>query len=151
MSSDPRTPRHPADAERVIAALGLAPHPEGGHYRETWRGPAGPDGRATGTAVYYLLKSSEESRWHRIDAVEVWHFYAGEPLELSIAEDGRVRRHILGPDLSVGARPQLVVPAGAWQMARPLGGWVLVGCTVTPGFDFAKFEIAPEGWSPIGR
>ncbi len=85
------------------------------------------------------------------DAVEIWHFYAGEPLELSIAEDGRVRRHILGPSLSVGARPQLVVPKDAWQMARPLGQWVLVGCTVTPGYEPSSFELAPEGWSPVGR
>ncbi len=151
MSRRPFTQGQPAGADQVIAALGLAPHAEGGHYRETWRGDEGPDGRAVGTAIYYLLKAGEESRWHRIDAVEVWHFYAGEPLELSIAEDGRVRRHILGPDLSVGARPQLVVPKHAWQMARPLGAWVLVGCTVSPAFESSSFELAPDGWSPVIR
>jgi predicted cupin superfamily sugar epimerase len=138
------------DADAVIAALGLAPHPEGGHYRETWR--AKPDragARGAGTAIYYLLKAGEESRWHRVDAAEIWHHYAGGPLELSVSEDGRrVTRHVLGADVAAGERPQRVVPKGAWQAARPLGEWTLAGCTVSPAFTFEGFEMAPDGWAP---
>jgi uncharacterized protein len=136
-------------AAEVIAALGLVPHPEGGHYRETWRdAPDGAEARGTGTAIYYLLASGEESRWHRVDAVEVWHFYAGDPLALRVAEGGKMSEHVLGPDVAAGARPQIVVPKNAWQAARPLGAWTLVGCTVSPAFSFDGFELAPEGWSP---
>jgi predicted cupin superfamily sugar epimerase len=136
-------------AAEIISALALSPHPEGGHYRETWRDtPDGQRARGTGTAIYYLLASGEESRWHRVDAVEVWHFYAGDPLHLRIAEGGRINERVLGPDVTAGARPQIVVPKGAWQAARPLGAWTLVGCTVSPAFSFDGFELAPEGWSP---
>ncbi len=132
------------DAEEIIERLGLAPHPEGGHYRETFRDMvllAG--GRAASTAIYYLLRAGEVSRRHRVDAAEVWHWYAGAPLALLIAPDGSAAsRHVLGPDLAAGARPQLVVPAGQWQSARSLGDFTLVGCTVAPGFEFAGFEIA---------
>jgi len=136
-------------AEEVVRLLGLAPHPEGGFYRETFRAPA-PDGaRAASTAIYYLLREGDVSAWHRVvDADEVWHHYAGAPLELTLS-DGRERTSLrLGPDLSAGERPQAVVPAGVWQAARPLGGWVLAGCTVAPGFAFSSFEMAPAGWSP---
>lgn len=137
-------------ADDVIRRLGLSPHPEGGHFVETWRHADG-DGRALGTAIYFLLREDERSHWHRIDATEIWHHYAGAPIELSIAVASRpVAHHRLGPDLASGARPQLVVEPGAWQAARPIGGWALVGCTVVPGFDFTGFELAPPGWAPPG-
>ena len=130
------------DPDDVIAALELQAHPEGGWYRETWREPAT-------TAIHYLLRAEERSRWHRIDATEIWHFYCGDPLELAVSVDGiAVDRQVLGPDLAAGQRPQLVVPAGAWQSARPLGAWVLVGCTVAPAFEFSRFELARPGWAP---
>ncbi|HEY2293349.1 MAG TPA: cupin domain-containing protein [Thermoanaerobaculia bacterium] len=137
-------------AEEVVEILGLQPHPEGGFYRETFRAPASDGARAASTAIYYLLRAGDVSAWHRVvDADEVWHHYAGAPLELTLSPDGRERTSLrLGPDLAAGERPQAVVPAGIWQAARPLGGWVLVGCTVAPGFEFASFEMAPAGWSP---
>ena len=144
------------DAVDVIRALDLAPHPEGGWFRETWRDPAPthqPGDRGSGTAIYYLLRAGERSHWHRVDATEIWHFYGGEPLELSVAaRDGLSPsvRHVLGHDLAAGQRPQHVVGAGEWQAARPLGRWTLVGCTVSPAFDFAGFELAPDGWEPAG-
>lgn len=136
-------------AEQVVEILGLQPHPEGGLYREAFRAPA-PDGvRAASTAIYYLLRAADVSAWHRVvDADEAWHHYAGAPLELTLS-DGRGRTSLrLGSDLAAGERPQAVVPAGIWQAARPLGGWVLVGCTVAPGFEFSSFEMAPAGWEP---
>lgn len=138
------------DAETVIRLLGLTPHPEGGHFRETFRDSAAPGGRAASTAIYFLLARGERSRWHRVDAAEVWHWHAGAPLRLSIAADGQAESVTLGADLLGGERPQGVVPAGAWQAAESLGDWTLVGCTVAPGFDFAGFELAPPGWSPLG-
>jgi hypothetical protein len=135
-----------SEAERLIAALELLPHPEGGHYRETFRDASGTNGRAHSTAIYYLLRDGEISRPHRIDAAEVWHFYRGAPLELSIVEAGKpARRHLLGIAIEEGERPQIVVPAGAWQGARSLGAYTLVGCTVAPGFEFSSFELAPPG------
>ena len=131
------------EAGRVIAALELSPHPEGGHYRETFRDSAGPSGRAHSTAIYYLLREGEVSAPHRIDAAEVWHFYRGAALELTIQEEGKEAvRLVLGPDIEKGKRPQIVVPPRAWQSARSLGAWTLVGCTVAPGFEFAAFELA---------
>lgn len=140
----------PLDAEEIIALLGLAPHPEGGYYRETFRDPRLlPDGRAASTAIYFLLRSGEISRWHRVDAVELWHWHAGAPLALEIAApDQRRRTLVLGPNLAAGERPQHVVPAGAWQSARSLGAFTLVGCTVAPGFTFEGFELAPDGFEP---
>jgi predicted cupin superfamily sugar epimerase len=135
----------------IIAALGLRPHPEGGHFAETWRAVADDGQRPAGTAIYYLLRSGERSHWHRVDAAEVWHHYAGAPLALSVASaSGRepAQRHVLGPDLDRGQRPQVVVDAGEWQSAESLGAWTLVGCTVTPGFRFEGFELAPPGWAP---
>ena len=131
-------------AAGIIALLELAPHPEGGWSRQTFRDTAGPEGRGASTAIYFLLEAGQESRWHRVDAAEVWHFHAGAPLLLTI---GAVE-HRLGADLAAGERPQAVVPTGVWQKARSLGDWTLVGCTVAPGFDFAGFEMAPEGWEP---
>jgi predicted cupin superfamily sugar epimerase len=136
-------------AADVIQLLGLHPHPEGGHYRETFRDEAAAEGaRGASTAIYFLLQAGEISRWHRIDAAEVWHWYAGAALELAIS-DGQQRTLVrLGPDLMSGARPQAVVPAHQWQQARSLGAWTLVGCTVAPGFEFAKFEMARPGFGP---
>jgi len=136
-------------AERIIAALGLEPHPEGGSFRETFRDSA-PDGaRGASTAIYYLLRAGEVSHWHRIDAVEIWHWYAGAPMRLLLSQDGIGREAIrLGGDIVGGERPQAVVPARVWQSAESLGAWTLVGCTVAPAFDFAGFELAPTGWQP---
>jgi uncharacterized protein len=134
-------------ADEIIATLNLQPHPEGGWFRETFRDASG-GARGASTAIYYLLKAGERSHWHRIDAAEVWHWYAGEPLELRIAEGGRRETFVLGQDLAGGQRPQAVVPPQAWQAARSLGAFTLVGCTVAPAFDFAQFEMAPPGWEP---
>jgi uncharacterized protein len=138
----------PFTAADVVRLLDLAPHPEGGHYRETFRDERIVDGRSASTAIYFLLTRGERSHWHSIDAVEVWHYYAGAPLELSIAGSDGTEAVRLGPDLSAGERPQAVVPAGAWQSAESLGEWTLAGCTVAPGFEFAGLNLAPKGWSP---
>ena len=143
------------DAAETVAAivelLGLEPHPEGGMYAETWRAPTPAGTRASGTAIYFLLRAGERSHWHRVDATEIWHFYAGADLELATSADGRtVDTHALGPDLASGARPQVIVPPGVWQAAATRGAWTLVGCTVSPGFEFAGFELAPAAWAPTG-
>lgn len=136
------------EPHEIVELLGLAPHPEGGSFVETWRG-RDRGGRACGTAIYFLLTEGERSHWHRIDATEIWHFYAGDPLELSVSPDGHeLESVVLGPDLTTGQRPQRIVPAGAWQAARSLGSHTLVGCTVSPGFEFATFELAPPAWVP---
>lgn len=132
------------DAARIIERLDMQPHPEGGHYVETWRGPAGPSGRSVATAIYFLLRAGERSHWHRVDASEVWLHHAGGPLRLLVDDV----EHRLGADLDAGERPQVVVPAAAWQSAEPLGDWSLVSCVVAPGFEFDGFELAPPGWSP---
>ena len=133
-------------ADDLIDRLELQPHPEGGYYRETFRDERTDSGRAFSTAIYYLLKAGEVSRWHRVDAAEVWHWYGGAALELSMREgdDRPVTTHILGPDIAGGARPQVIVPATVWQMATSLGDYTLVGCTVAPGFEFSGFEMASE-------
>jgi predicted cupin superfamily sugar epimerase len=133
----------------VIRLLGLKPHPEGGHFRETFRDSRQVGGRAASTAIYFLLARDERSRWHRIDAVEVWHWYAGAPLTLEIAEPPQpIAPVTLGNDVAGGERPQAIVPARAWQAAQSLGDWTLCGCTVAPGFEFRSFELAPMDWSP---
>jgi uncharacterized protein len=137
------------EAGELIRQLNLRPHPEGGHFREAFRDVRGGDGRARSTAIYFLLRAGETSHWHRIDASEVWHWYAGSPLALSIAPArGAAISHILGNDISAGQRPQIVMPVRAWQSARTLGAYTLAGCTVAPGFDFDKFELAPDGFEP---
>lgn len=137
------------DAAAIIRQLGLRPHPEGGHYVETFRDAAGTDGRAACTAIYFLLQAGERSHWHRVDAVEIWHWHAGAPLGLGVApEGGAVETLELGPDLAAGQRPQAVVPAHVWQSAVSRGAWTLVGCTVAPGFEFSGFELAPPDWHP---
>ena len=147
-------------AAEIIRLLDLKPHPEGGHYRQTFRDPLtyshpqaaeGNVGaaRAASTAIYFLLARGERSHWHRVDAVEIWHWHAGAPLALEIAAaPGQRERIMLGNDLAAGERPQGIVPAHAWQAARSLGDWTLVGCTVAPGFEFATFELAPPDWEP---
>ena len=136
-------------AADIIRLLELQPHPEGGHYRETFRDTQTIDGkRAASTAIYFLLARGERSHWHRVDAVETWHWHAGAALHLDIHEDGTRSLVKLGPDLASGERPQGVVPKGAWQAAQSLGEWTLVGCTVAPGFQFEGFELAPKGWEP---
>jgi predicted cupin superfamily sugar epimerase len=140
----------PLTAAEVIAALRLAAHPEGGWYRETFRDERMVEGgRAAQTAIHFLLAKGEVSHWHRVDAVEIWLWHAGAPLELSISANGHASASaVLGADLTAGEKPQIVVPAGAWQSARCLGDWTLVSCTVAPGFEFAGFELAPLGWRP---
>jgi hypothetical protein len=141
---------HGLTAADVIRLLDLEPHPEGGHYRQTFRDRVESAGRPASTAIYYLLARGERSRWHRVDAAEAWHHYAGAALELEISPDGKapVERIRLGIDLEAGERPQAVVPAHAWQAAVSLGDWTLLGCTVAPGFLFSRFEMAPPDWVP---
>ncbi|MEM8918272.1 MAG: cupin domain-containing protein [Pseudomonadota bacterium] len=130
-------------AETIISRLGMEPHPEGGHFAETFRDEYS-------TAIFFLLQAGETSRWHRVKgSVEIWHFHTGDPLSLSLSANGSEKEsHVLGCDLAQGERPQLVVPAGAWQMAESLGSWTLVSCTVSPAFDFTRFELAPADWQP---
>lgn len=137
-------------APEIVKLLKMQPHPEGGYYVETFRDTVSDeDGRAASTAIYFLLPEGVTSRWHKVDAVETWHWYAGSPLELAISPDGKsLDRYVLGTHLSKGERPQGVVPRDGWQQARSLGAWTLVGCTVAPGFQFEGFSMAPEGWEP---
>jgi uncharacterized protein len=133
-----------SDPSAIIGSLGMLPHPEGGHYVETWRGPDRGDGRATATAIYFLLRAGERSHWHRVDADEIWLYHLGAPLRLSITDvGGEPTDRMLGPE-----RPQVRVPAHAWQSAEPTGEFTLVSCIVVPGFEFAGFELAPPGWQP---
>lgn len=142
----------PMTADDIIRQLNLKPHPEGGHYAETWRAPTFGGERPAGTAIYFLLRAGERSHWHRVDAAEAWHWYGGAPLSLEISQDGEATvEHILGLDLAAGQRPQAVVPAHHWQAARSLGEWTLVGCTVSPAFDFAGFVLAPPDWQPLDK
>jgi predicted cupin superfamily sugar epimerase len=138
-------------AADVIRKLELKPHPEGGHYRETFRDSHAFGGRAASTAILFLLARGERSHWHRIDAVEIWHYYAGAPLKLEIVDGSKEEIIRLGGDIHAGDIPQVTVPARAWQAAESFGDWTLVGCTVAPGFDFEGFELAPKGWSPRPR
>lgn len=133
---------------QLIDRLGLVPHPEGGYYVETYRAPADGGGRGACTIIYYLLSRGERSHWHRVDAVEVWAYHAGDGLRLRIHENGATRAVELGGDVLAGQVPQAVVPAHAWQAAEPLGEWCLVGCVVAPAFEFAGFEMAQPGWEP---
>jgi uncharacterized protein len=141
-------------AAQLIEQLGLAAHPEGGWYRETWRGEPGADGRASGTAILFLLRVGEASHWHTVDATELWLWQAGDPIALRLAasDAGPVRSVILGADVGAGQALQGVVAPGEWQAARGFGaavhGYALVSCVVVPGFDFAGFTLAPPGWEP---
>lgn len=135
-------------AGSIITKLGLMPHPEGGWYRQTWVGPL-VGGRASGTAILFLLRSGERSHWHRVDADEIWLWHAGAPLVLSMGVEA-AKEVRLGPDVLGGEVVQAVVPSGWWQAARSVGEWTLVSCTVSPGFRFEGFEMAPVGWELPG-
>ncbi len=136
----------------LIAHLALDPHPEGGWYRQTWIADQQGDTRAAGTAIYYLLDAGERSHWHRIDSAEIWHHYMGGAVRLLLSptDGGPVTPHLLGPQIGNGQRPQVLVPPGCWQSAAPVDGWALMGCTVSPGFEFEHFEMAPKDWAPGG-
>ena len=133
--------------EAIIETLGMAPHPEGGHYVETYRAPTAGDERPACTAIYFLLRAGERSHWHKVDAIETWLWHAGSPLRLRLED----RDVTLGPEITRGEAPQAIVPKDAWQAAESLGDWTLVSCIVAPGFTFQGFELAPEGWPPPGR
>ena len=135
-------------ADEIIARLALSPHPEGGWYRQTWVAEAPSGARPSGTAILFLLREGERSHWHRVDAVEIWHFHAGAPLVLSLAptDAGPAEKRVLGPDLLAGQSPQVIVPENWWQATRSTGEWTLVGCTVSPGFRFEGFELAAPGF-----
>ena len=135
-------------AADIIRRLDLKPHPEGGHYRETFRDTHTVGGRAASTSIYFLLQRGERSHWHRVDAVETWHYYAGAPLKLSVVNGASEEIFRLGHDIVAGEAPQVTVPARAWQAAESLGDWTLTGCTVAPGFEFSGFELAPKDWKP---
>ena len=138
-----------SEVSHIIAALGLQPHPEGGHFVEVFRDAPADGSRGAVTSIYYLLAAGERSHWHAVDAVELWHFHAGAPLALHISGDGKTAETLrLGADLAAGERPQAIVPADAWQSAESLGDWTLVGCTVAPAFQFEGFRMAPPGWQP---
>ena len=137
--------------QEIVRLLNLQRHPEGGWFVETFRDPeTDATGRARSTQIYYLLGGDDVSAWHRVDAAETWHWYAGGPLVLTLSPpDGQgASVHHLGPDLRAGQRPQCVVPAHHWQAAESLGAWTLVGCTVAPGFQFEGFELADTDWRP---
>lgn len=136
-------------SKQIIEKLGLAPHPEGGWYKETWRAAAAPGTRASGTAIYFLLEQGQRSHWHKVDATEIWLYHAGAPLTLKLSDDGTTTRAVtLGPGLENGEHPQAIVPPHCWQAAKSLGEWTLVSCTVSPGFEFEGFELAPPDWTP---
>jgi predicted cupin superfamily sugar epimerase len=137
-----------AAAHDLIVRLGLAPHPEGGWYRETWRAPSPNGERESGTSILFLLEAGQRSHWHRVDASELWIFQAGSALTLDLADDRRVESVRLGVDVAAGERPQQVVAPHQWQAARAGAGWCLVACVVVPAFSFEGFELAPPGWSP---
>ncbi|MBY8975628.1 cupin domain-containing protein [Rhodobacteraceae bacterium NNCM2] len=140
------------NAKSIIETLELQPHPEGGWYRETWRAEAAEGERASGTSIYYLLEAGDFSHWHRVDAAEIWHWYAGGPLSMTLSPNGHdAESMLLGPELATGQRPQRIVPAGWWQTATSMGAFTLVGCTVSPGFEFSGFEMAAPDWRPTPR
>ncbi|MEM9618297.1 MAG: cupin domain-containing protein [Pseudomonadota bacterium] len=138
-------------SQQIIEKLGLAPHPEGGWYKETWRAEADAGTRASGTAIYFLLEQGQRSHWHKVDATEIWLYHAGAPLTLELSDDGTATHAItLGPHLENSEQPQAIVPPHCWQAAKSLGEWTLVSCTVSPGFEFEGFELAPPDWTPGG-
>jgi uncharacterized protein len=136
-------------ASQVIGLLNLEPHPEGGWYRQSFSDRPDSTGRPLSTAIYYLLEGGKRNAWHRVDATEMWHWYGGDAMRIEVSHDGVHRiESLLGPDLMSGERPQFVIPAGHWQRTTCLGDWALIGCTVTPGFQFSRFELAEPGWEP---
>lgn len=140
------------DWRKIVEVLNMQPHPEGGYYVETWRDTEGVDGRAHSSAIYYLLAAGDFSHWHRVDAAEIFHYYAGAPLSITLSPDGHEAEAFrLGPNIKAGERPQLVIPKGVWQTSTSLGAWTLVGCTVSPAFEFSGFEMAPPDWRPTPK
>lgn len=138
-----------SDAKHIIDSLGMAPHPEGGWYVETFRAPSAPGIRSAVTAIYFLLQAGERSHWHKVDASEIWLWHSGSPIRLRLSFDGQQTETILlGPDITADERPQAVVPIGVWQSAESKGSWSLVSCVVAPAFEFAGFTLAPHNWSP---
>ncbi len=136
-------------ASEIISLLNLEPHPEGGWYRQTFADQPDATGRPLSTAIYYLLEGGKRNTWHRVDSVEIWHWYAGDKMRIEVSRDGKQRsEQILGPDLIAGERPQIRIAGNHWQRTTCLGDWSLIGCTVTPGFQFSKFELAEPGWEP---
>ncbi|WP_419903671.1 cupin domain-containing protein [Kiloniella sp.] len=135
-------------AKEIIQKLQLQPHPEGGWYKETYRHNSDDGGRGDQTAIFFLLEEGQSSHWHRIDAVEMWHWYAGSPLVLKSHSGEQEQVVTLGPDVLAGQTPQFVIPKGYWQAAIAENGWALVGCTVAPAFEFEGFELAAPGWAP---
>ena len=137
-------------ARDLIETLALSPHPEGGWYRETWRAEAPPGERAAATAILFLLDEGERSLWHKVDATELWLFHAGSPLRIdtAVGDSGPTRMARLGPEVAGGEQPQVRIAPGEWQAARADGGWTLVSCIVSPGFEFDGFTLAPPGWAP---
>lgn len=136
-------------AADIIKQLNMQPHPEGGHYVETYRAPCASGERAAMTAIYYLLEVGDLSHWHRIDATETWLWHSGAPLAITVSPDGNSAASThLGPDIGLGQAPQLVIPPMHWQTAESLGAWTLVSCVVAPGFSFDGFELAPTDWRP---
>ena len=148
LKSERRRTFSDVDAREVVERLNLSLHPEGGWFSETFRDSRAVGERAASTAIYYLLERGQRSHWHRVDAAEVWHVYAGSPLRLHVSDGRTAQSLFLGPDLAAGQRPQAVVEAGCWQSAESTGDWTLCGCTVAPGFEFTGFELAPPGWEP---
>lgn len=139
------------DAETMIRRLGMQPHPEGGHYVETYRAPARDGERGAATCIYFLLRAGESSHWHRVDSIEFWHYQAGDPLHLDVADDaGSIERLRIGPLGEPGCIGHGVVPSQRWQAAATCGAWTLVSCTVAPAFHFEGFELAAPDWSPTG-
>ncbi|HVA32754.1 MAG TPA: cupin domain-containing protein [Candidatus Baltobacteraceae bacterium] len=130
-------------AEAIIQALGLAPHPEGGFFAETYRSQRAIDGRSIATAIYFLITAESPSRMHRVASDEIWHFYAGDPLEMLQLDGSAGRLIAIGNDLGAEQQPQVLVPGGVWQgvRVRAGGAYALVGATVSPGFDFADFQL----------
>lgn len=141
-----------SESQRLIRALRLAPHPEGGWYRETLRIAGAAGKRDIVTAIHFLLESGQRSHWHRVDATEIWCWHAGAPLQLGQAADATTPAHwaTLGPDIAAGHTPQTTIPAHHWQSAHATTGWALVSCIVTPGFRFEGFTLAPPSWGPGG-
>ena len=137
-------------AAQIIKFLQLQPHPEGGWYKQTWKSEDTLSGRASGTSIYFLLKAGEISHWHKIDSVEIWHYYDGSPLILRIAteDNNEIATKILGPNLAKSQSPQILVNKNLWQSAETTGDYTLVGCTVSPGFEFSKFTLAPKNFNP---
>ena len=138
-------------ASEIIEQLDLEEHPEGGYFRETYRGNEivqGEDGkeRTAGTGIYFLLTEGVCTNWHRVRSDELWHFYCGDQLVLELIDDaGNFKQLMLGDELSEEGKIQQLIPKYCWQRAYSTGNYTLVGCTVNPGFEFEDFEMIESG------